>query len=498
MSVIVNSRRLINNATMSVLQTVSSCFLIFFLYRFLFQNIGPEQLGLWSIVLASTSVTRLSELGFTGSVVKYVAKYSAKDVHSHASSIIQTATITIACFMGLVLFACYPVLQYILKGVIPATSISVANGILPLAIASLWLNTVGGVFQSALDGLQRMSLRSSLMIVCNLIYFITAIFLTKAFGVIGLAISQVFQSFLLLILCWFFLRRIIDLPYLPVLWTKASFNEMFRYAFNFQIISIAALLFDPITKFLMSKYAGLSNVGYYEMASQMVVKFRSLLVAATQSIVPAVADLHERVPEKITLFYSQTFRIVFCLSLPYYVGVVISLPAISLLWLGSINQIFIFLSFLLTGAWGLNTLSVPAYFCNMGTGDLRDNTISHIAMGLLNLLFGIALGQYYGVFGIACSTFISLSFSSIYILISFHRRHHLPFSVCFKNEDLPFWIYSFLALIIAIILVVFGNLKVHNLSIVLGVPFGYIFIFFILLWFHSFRSTLFGIFSKLH
>ena len=72
-----NSRRLISNAAVSVVQTVISGVVLFLLYRYLLDHLGTEQLGLWSVILASTSVARLSDLGLTGSVVKFVARYRA-------------------------------------------------------------------------------------------------------------------------------------------------------------------------------------------------------------------------------------------------------------------------------------------------------------------------------------------------------------------------------------------------------------------------------------
>ena len=479
-----NSNRLLNNAAMSVLQTVTSAIVLFFLYRFLFRNLGPEQLGLWSVVLASTSIARLSDFGLTGSVVKYVAKYFSRNDLNNCSIIIQTAAITIVSSVGCILILLYPLLKIIINSLVPSDSLTIANGILPIAMLSLWINLLGGILQSALDGCQKMSLRNTLMIISNLIYFILAIFLAKAYGIFGLAIAQISQSIVLLFLFWFFLRKIIVLPLFPHIWSKSCFKEMFTYAFNLQVISILSLLFDPISKYLVCRYGGLSGAGYYEMSSQMILKFRSLFIAATQSIVPAVAELHEKAPKEICAFYLTTLRAVSIMSFPYYILVIISLPSISVVWLGSVNNDFILISFLLSCAWGINTLCSPAYFCNLGTGKLSANTIGHILMGCSNLFFGILFGNLIGVMGVAFSSSISLFIGSIYILVLFHKKNNLSLKITIPDNDFPLYIYSFSTLTTVIILTLTIGLSGINLKYLILASASYILGLSLLLWSH--------------
>jgi len=65
-------RQILINAIMSVVQIVVIGIVLFILYRFLLNTIGVEQLGIWSLVLATTSVTQIASFGLSGSVVKFV------------------------------------------------------------------------------------------------------------------------------------------------------------------------------------------------------------------------------------------------------------------------------------------------------------------------------------------------------------------------------------------------------------------------------------------
>ncbi len=61
-------RRVLTNAAMATGQAVIVGIALFVLFRFLLGTIGIEKVGIWSLVLAVTNVTRISELGFADSV----------------------------------------------------------------------------------------------------------------------------------------------------------------------------------------------------------------------------------------------------------------------------------------------------------------------------------------------------------------------------------------------------------------------------------------------
>lgn len=430
--------RLISNAAVSVVQTVISGVLLFLLYRYLLGHLGTEQLGLWSVILASTSVARLSELGLTGSVVKFVARYRALGDDAQAATVVQTAAISIALVMAVLGLAIYPLLDVILKLTIPAAAMPQALNILPWAVLSLWLGSVGGAFQSGLDGCQRMVIRNILMIIANLLYFAAALWLVPHHGLIGLAMGQAAQGLILMVLSWLVLRRELSLPWVPTLWSKKIFKEIFGYAFNFQISSVAILLFDPITKLLMSKYGGLSSAAYYEVASQLVLKLRGLLISANQALVPAVAKLHETSPEKVRTLYLKAYRLVFFLAVPFYIAILIALPMMSLLLIGRSEPQFLLFGVLLIAGWGLNTLTGPAYFSNLGTGDLKWNSIIHGLIAIINILLGLMLGPIFGGLGVAIGAMAALVIASYVLIYNYHKHYKIPMRYIFPSEH--YWL----------------------------------------------------------
>ena len=419
---------MLKNASVSVAQTIVVGAILFLLYGFLLKTIGVDLFGVWSLVLATTSIAQLGNLGISGGVVKFVAKYLALKDDEKISSVIQTGVLTIGSVMALVFIVGYPLLNIVLDTVIPGDQLPNAKEVLPLALISMWLATTSGIFLSALDGYQRQDLRSYMMTGGVFFNFTFCLLIVPRYGLSGLAWSNIFQNVLVFVLSWIVLKRQLPLlPPLPFNWDRKIFREIIGYSINLQVISATVLLYEPVTKALLSRFGGLSMVGYYEMASRMVQQFRALLVAGNQVLVPSFAGLREKAPERITSVYLSSYHLIFYLALPLFSGVIIVAPLISYLWIGHYEMTFIACSTLLAIGWFLNILGVPAYFANLGNGELRWNVIAHIVIAALNLILGAILGSLFGGFGVVIGWVIALTLGSSLINISYHLRNRISF-----------------------------------------------------------------------
>jgi len=167
-------------------------------------------------------------------------------------------------------------------------------------------------------------------------------------------------------------------------------------------------------------------VGYYEMANKMVQQLRALIVSANQVLIPAFANLQERLPEKIKDVYLTSYQLLFYIALPMYSLIIIGTPIISEIWIGQYERIFILFTTLLAIGWFLNTLNVPAYFANLGIGEIRWNVLGHLAIAVINAGVGFLLGISFGGLGVVIAWVISLAIGCSIICSSYHIRHKIP------------------------------------------------------------------------
>ena len=413
----IDKRQTINNVAATLAQTIVLGGTLFFLYRYLLDVLGPEKLGVWSVVLASTSMTKIANLGLSGSVVKFVATYRARDDHDSVSKLLQTAMLAIGGAIGILLIGLYPFASSLLTYVIDSPErMADAIKILPYAFISVWLSAMYGVVLSGLDGFQRIDIRGSIMMGSAVGHAVLSYLLVGQFGLTGLAFAQLAQYLVTLAVALFFLRKLIRIPWLPRHWNSKLFMEMFFYGLSFQVMGFAVMLFDPVTKGLLAKFGGLSMVGYYELASRLVMQVRALVVSTNQVLVPAVADLHERAPEEVSRIYKLSTQAVFFVSVPVFALLFLCAPQIASLWLGVQPAAFTTSVRLLAVGAFFNTLVGPTFFIYLGTGRLRWNAATQFLIGALNLAAGWILGLYFGGPGVIAGWTFALSFGSIFLI----------------------------------------------------------------------------------
>lgn len=431
-----NQRQLFLNAVSTSIQVIASAALLFFLYRFLIRSLGMERLGIWSLVLATTSIIALAHQGFSTSIIKFVAKYAARHDPVSVSLLIQTAVISVGLALAVIAFGLYPLARWVLELVVPRTHLLAALTILPFAFVALWCNIMEGVLQAGLAGHQWITLCNYLELGGSLAYLLLAFALVPSQGLIGLAFAQACQAVVLVVITWFLLRRRVPcLPLLPCRWNRSLFREIASYGLHFQLITASQAMREPVTKALIAKFGGLAMTGFYDLASRWVVTFRELIVQANQVLVPAVSHLQERDPEALPAIYRESYRLLFFLAVPTFAGLAVLSPLVSRVWIGQYEPIFVEFVAILAAAWLVNILSNPAYVLDLGTGALRWVTIGCLVTTLLNACLGFIAGQYWGGAAVVGTSAFSLACGYILVTAAYHLQNRVSFGVLLPRES---------------------------------------------------------------
>ena len=422
----IDKKKIAVSAGSSIVQTVVAGFTTFILFKFILATIGAEKLGIWSLVIAASSTVQVANLGMSGSIVKYVADCDALEDKQGMSVVIQTTVISIALLAFALIFGAYPAIKAYLDFALNADLYRDAMEILPIAMLAFLIMMVAGIYQGALYGCQLIVHRNMILISDSISYLVLCLILMPGYGLLGLAYARLAQNCLTLLFSVVLLRRYVpQLPLFPLHWSKARFRHMFAYAANFQFISVLVMLSDPITKGFLSKYGNVSMGGYYEIANRMVQIFRALLVNANQVLVPTFARLEKLDPGKVSSAYIASYQIVFYLTIPGLSLLAISAPLISEILIGRHEPFFVWSTIVLCAGWLINTLSVPAYFATMGTGHMKGNVISHVAMTAMNVLLIYAFGNLWGGIGIVLAWSVAVASGGIIMNIMHYRAYKI-------------------------------------------------------------------------
>lgn len=397
------------NAAATAFQVVTTGLCYFFLYKYLLNTLGVELLGLWSLVLATVSTARISELGFGSSVVKFVAKSLAHNQISNAQKIIETSFITVLCFIVVACLLAYIPISELIEHLVPKKLGAEAKKILPYALASLCINTSANIYLSALDGFQRIDLRQKMLVFSTFIHLLLVYIFVPKFGFLGLAFAQISQNILIFFLSILLIKKFIAIRVFAK-WDRASFNEIWRYALTFQLTSVFVLSYEPVTKGLLSYFGGIQTVGYYEMANRLILQIRALIVSVNRIFVPTVAELTETTPKRIPELYRKSYDLFFILVVLIFLYLGINLAPIAELWIGNKESHFIVFSWILILGWAVNSVVGSAFFFNQGTGNLKPNLNTQLTIAIFNAFFLFYIGVLFRLIRSGCRMVTSLNF----------------------------------------------------------------------------------------
>lgn len=443
--------RLFSNTVASMANVLVGSLLVFVLYRMLLLDLGAETLGVWSLLVASVSAARLSELGMAGGATRFIATARASGDHTGAIRVAQTATTTLLVFGLLGAALAQLLLPLLLAKFLHGSLLTAALHALPWALAAFAIGLAGNAVQSALDGCQRIDLRVWVSLAGQLILLLAASLLAKPLGLVGVAIAQTLQAVATLGGGWLVLRsQLHGLPVLPCRWDRATFRHILGYSALLQLNNLLLLLLDPLAKFMLTRFGGLTATAYFEMANQLVQRLRQLPVAAAQVLVPAMAQAGMEGSGRVRDLYLRGYRTLFAAAIPIFGLAIILVPAIATMWIGHEEPLFMGMTWICMAGWALSTIGTPAYYGNVGTGTLLGNTIGHGLTTTLAFLCGWLGGRTLGALGVAAGYSIGVAAGGLFVQIAFMRRLGLRGSSALPRESRWVLLLSSLAVILGL------------------------------------------------
>lgn len=416
--------QLLRNATLTAAQVVVTAISMFVVYRYLLDRLGAARLGTWSIVMAASSVARITDLGFAGGLTRYVARYRSESDDEAVSEVVGTGVASLMLATALLLALAYPLLLHFIPRLIPSGA-SDALLLLPFSVASLGLLTVAGGYLSSIDGLLRTDLRNLIMMGSTLLYLVLVIGFVAQWGFVGLGWAQLCQSLTVLVAAIVVLRRQLPAGSLRLRWRLARFREMIGYNAHLQLGTLASLLGDPAAKMMLGRFGDLATVGYFEMATKLVSQFRSIVVNVNQVLVPVIAQFKAGQQDAVRALYERTHGLILFVSCAFFATLLAAVPLVSTVWLGTYQPTFILVCLVMLPTMALNTLAGAAFFSNLGTGDASSNSAVQTGMGLANLALGCTLGYALGGTGVILGHAVAITGGSLYLMLSFRRQHGL-------------------------------------------------------------------------
>jgi len=425
---VAESRSLSQNAAAGILQVLGTGISLFFLYRFIARELGPDAIGLWALLLAGASVTRFGEYGISAGVVRFVARDAGQQRTDAARKTVQRAVLIVAGLMSVLLAIAWLLVPWFLRAALGSEArIEDAWSLWPYATASIWIAAVAAVLLGGVDGARRIDVRSAIVTTSSFMQLLVAWLWVPRYGLKALAFAHLAQSSMSLIAGAAAVNILLrGTPSSEPFWAKSRFRELFTYGGALQLSAIAQVIFEPMTRGLMTYYGGLASTGYFEMANRLVIQVRSLIVAGYQALIPHVAAQGGDIAV-VRKLYGEAYRVMVVLLVATLAVLLASLPAVGSMWLGRSEPLFISMGIMASISWVLASLVAPAYYALLGMGSPLWPVLNQVSAVVLLGALGFPLGTALGGIGVALAAGLAIILASVGCLCGFHRHTGLSY-----------------------------------------------------------------------
>jgi O-antigen/teichoic acid export membrane protein len=446
------NNKLRKNIASNILRSLIGGVILFAIFRYLNLTLGIDDFGIWTTVIAISTLLRLASLGLAQALLRQISINLISGKKKLAIFYIETTLTTIL----LIYLACFPLLKIGIDFGIDRTftgddkekAISIAL----LTIYLVIISEIGMVFHSIIEGFQRMEVNALISIFGQLTMLMCVLVLVPEHGLKGVLFAQIAQAIFILVFSWLWIKKQLPkLPLIPKIWSIKILKSMLGYGCNISLTNACAFLMDPITKIFLTKMGGPSLSAYFELASQFIQRFRGILLTANSAVIPKIAELTKYNQDDIKEIYNENLKIALILSMAVYSVLLASSDLLSILMFKDIKPTFINMITILTIGWLINALAASAYFSNLGTGKVGINTISQIFMGILNLILCLLLGNELNGMGVTVSYATAVTLSSVSLYIYYQKNMNIPWSIFINNQEIRLFSYLLITFIFSLV-----------------------------------------------
>lgn len=418
----------------------------FIVYALINKNLGKEFLGVWSLVVAATSIGQISSFGFSNSLVRYLPEMLLNNEKEDISKMLGTVNFSNFILSLPILFLLYfPAIQYAAH-LLNQPQLLIFKSVIPLSMAALFINNLFSVYSYLLDAMQKYYLRSMVQIAGWVFFLFLSILLMPRYGLLGVAVAFFVQSVLqfLIILFIIYKRNLLQKVY-PIDFDKKSFRRVSSFGAKSQLINILVIFFDPLVKFFITKYIGLSSTGIYEISNKIVMQARNLLVSTNQVIIPKIVLYKNAGTEN--RYFNEISKRNNLFSISAGMLILLFAPIAVYFFSSHDDNTLMQCIIVLNLGWVCNMITSVHYYCCIGLDKMGRLVIYHLILSVTVIVLYLGLSNYSPIKSLYFSVpSVALFLGSIYNSYALSKKIERPFSWLKSGLLFYFALVSFLLL----------------------------------------------------
>ncbi len=365
----------------------------FIVYALINKTLGKELLGVWSLVVAATSIGQISNFGFSNSLVRYLPEMLLKNQKEYINKLLGTINFSnFFLTLPILLLLYFPAIRYA-SNLLKEPQLLIFKSIIPISMAGLFINNLFSVYSYLLDAMQKYYLRSAVQIAGWIFFLIISIFLMPRYGLMGVAMAFFIQNILqFIIIIAVVSKNGILIKAYPINFDKKIFRQISSFGLKSQIINVLVIFFDPVVKFFITKDLGLSSTANYEISNKIVLQIRNLLVSTNQVIIPKIV-LHKNTGTENNYFSSISAKNIF-FSICAGMLILLTAPLIVFFFPNQYDNSLMQCIVILNIGWVCNMITSVHYYSCIGLDKIGQLVIYHLILSIVVIVLYISIPQY--------------------------------------------------------------------------------------------------------
>jgi O-antigen/teichoic acid export membrane protein len=394
-------------------------------------HLGPSAYGLWMLTASVTWFFGVLDLGYGGSVVKFVAQYRAWRDRAALNEILSTIAVVLTGIGGLC-FVVTLVLAWQLPRIfnIDPAQVPVARSVLLIIGAYLTIRFAFAIFGSVVYGFQRYYLNNGVSIGVSVIVAAVNIgVLGAGHGLVALVAATTVVR--LLSLGFFAMNAYRVFPGLrvrPTLFRRERLKEVTGFSVYMLVLDWSAKLNYSADALIIGAVLNTVAVAVWTVAQRLSQVSQQLTNQLNDALFPLVVDsdaAHQN--RRLQVIMTQSTKWSLACAAPLCIGLITLADPLIHAWVGSGFAESVLPTRILLLVVLVRTTTASANMILKGAGQHRLLALTNAATAAVNIGLSLALIRPFGLVGVAAGTLLPVSFSAVFVLYpAACRRVGLP------------------------------------------------------------------------
>jgi len=405
------------------------------------RHLGPSAYGLWMLTASMTTYFSVLDLGFGGSIVRFVAHYRARRDVRGLNEIASTLA-GIFLVSGAAAYAIFLLLAFNIAHVVkdPGEQ-ATARALLLIIGVYVSLGFPFSVFGGLINGFQRYDL-NNLVGICSsaMVALVNVVMLAAGFNLVQLVAAT--TTVRILTYLAYRLNAYHVFPALslrPSLFQWSRVRELTGFSIYISIIDWSNKLNYSIDAVIIGAFVSTAAVTLWTVPQRLAEMLQRLTNQLNGVLLPVIVDSDAgQKPERLRAILIQGTRLSLVSVVPLAAAIVLLARPLIHSWVGQQFDSSIVVAQLLVGVVAIRVGSATATTLLKGAGQHRLLAFSNLSAALANVALSLWWIRRFGLVGQAFGTLIPIAFVSIFVLWpAACRRVGLPVGDAFRTAVWP-------------------------------------------------------------